>query len=140
MTMSDCIIPNRKTTTFGYVMMPFEGKYQPMHRVAYQIVNGPIAEGLFVDHECHNEAAAKGECQGGNDCQHRACLNPAHLKAKTHLENVRAGLRVMANNTYCKNGHLVADNLAHRPSGRAYCVSCRKESNERSYARKVASK
>lgn len=132
MTMSDCILPNRKTNSYGYVMMPSMGRYRPMHRVAYEIAYGPIADGLVIDHECHNEAAQKNECKGGNSCKHRACINPQHLVAKTHLENVTSGLRVMKNNFHCKNGHEVESNLAYRPSGRAYCLSCRKESSIRS--------
>lgn len=132
MTMTDCIIPNRKTDLAGYVMMRFEGRYQGMHRVAWQILNGPVPKGLVIDHTCHNEDTT---CSGGTNCQHRACVNPAHLRAVSHLENVQAGQRVMANRESCVNGHAVSENLAHRPNGRAYCLSCRKESNKASMIR-----
>lgn len=58
------------------------------HRLAYELCIGPIPGGLDVDHHCHNEDLA---CQGGVTCPHRACCNPAHLRAKTRGDNVRAG-------------------------------------------------
>ena len=126
MSMNTCITPNRKTDTNGYVMMPFQGRYQGMHRVTWQILNGAIPAGVVIDHTCHNEDA---DCKGGNTCEHRKCVNPSHLRAVSHLENVKAGNRPLGNNTHCKRGHLVSENLGHRPSGLAYCIACRKESN-----------
>lgn len=133
MSMSDCIIPNRKADNNGYVPMRFQGRYQGMHRVVWQILNGSIPKGLVVDHTCHNEDKT---CSGRGGCLHRKCINPAHLRVVSHLENVQAGSRVMANNVDCLNGHQVSENLAYRPNGRAYCLTCRKESNVASMARK----
>ncbi len=43
------------------------------HRIAYEMVVGPIPDGFDVDHTCYT----------------RSCVNPAHLDAVTHKVNVR---------------------------------------------------
>lgn len=46
-----------------------------VHRAAWELENGPIPEGLELDHRCRN----------------RACVNTAHLELVTRKENVRRG-------------------------------------------------
>lgn len=138
MAMTDCIIPQRKVGWQGYMQMFFQGKYQSPHRVAWKILNGEIADGIVIDHECHNEALRNGECEGGNSCKHRSCVNPAHLRAITLAENTKAGARPLANNGFCKRQHPVADNLRYRTDGRGYCHACRQEDNKNSILRAKA--
>lgn len=47
------------------------------HRYTFEMENGPIPEGLVVDHLCHTPA----------------CVRPSHLRVATHKENLehRAG-------------------------------------------------
>lgn len=61
-----------------------------VHRIMWEEVNGPIPEGMVLDHSCHNEAARRGECAGGPSCLHRRCVNPEHLRLVTHAENLSA--------------------------------------------------
>lgn len=66
----------------------------PAHRKVYELLVGPIPEGLEIDHLCRNPA----------------CVNPNHLEPVTHKENMARGTR--ANKTHCPRGHpLSGDNL-----------------------------
>lgn len=47
------------------------------HRISYELLVGPIAKGLHLDHLCRNHG----------------CVNPAHLEPVTNAENCRRGVR-----------------------------------------------
>lgn len=55
----------------GYGSITSGGRRLGAHRVAWEIANGPIAEGLYVCHRCDNPP----------------CCNPAHLFLGTNREN-----------------------------------------------------
>lgn len=63
------------------------------HRYAYELVKGPIPEGLHIDHLCRNTL----------------CINPDHLEAVTVRENVMraatARATINAAKTTCNRGH-----------------------------------
>lgn len=50
-------------------------KHRYAHRHAYEITYGDIPPGLEVDHVCSN----------------RLCVNPEHLEAVSHADNLRRG-------------------------------------------------
>ena len=85
---------------------------QYVHRVMYQLHVGPIPDGLEIDHVCRI----------------RNCVNPEHLEAVTHRENM---LRASALRTHCPHGHkLEGDNLVTgvlRSRGSRNCLRCRRE-------------
>lgn len=59
----------------GYGRVNIENRTRQAHRVAYERGVGPIPEGLVIDHLCRVPS----------------CVNPDHLEAVTHWENLRRG-------------------------------------------------
>jgi hypothetical protein len=57
----------------GYITFSIGSKKHRAHRIAYEIFVGEIPEGLEIDHICKN----------------RGCVNPEHLRAVTHLQNMQ---------------------------------------------------
>lgn len=81
------------------------------HRVSYEVLRGPIPEGMTIDHLCRV----------------RCCVNPDHLEIATVRDNVLRGDGWMAKNarkTHCLRGHeLTPDNVYPCPKGR-HCKAC----------------
>jgi hypothetical protein len=84
---------------YGNISYWKEKKTYRAHRLIYQILVGPIPQGLELDHLCRN----------------RRCVNPAHLEPVTRLENLLRGQTVVAHNStknFCNKGHsLSGDNV-----------------------------
>ena len=57
----------------GYGHLTIAGRVVGAHRFAYELLVGPIPEGLEIDHLCRN----------------RACVKPADLEPVTRAENLR---------------------------------------------------
>ena len=75
------------------------------HRLSFIFFKGPIPDGLEVDHICNNGL----------------CINPDHLQAITHAENIRRALSAT-----CIRGHtLSGDNLIPMTGKRAGERRCR---------------
>src|SRR5688500_4996363 len=60
----------------GYGHVRYGNRTSAAHRVAWELINGPIPEGLTLDHLCRVPA----------------CVRPDHLEPVTHRENVRRGI------------------------------------------------
>lgn len=69
----DCLVWTRPLTSKGYGYLRADGKDKRVHRYAWERERGPIPEGMFVDHVCHN----------------RACVSVEHLRLATPGENSR---------------------------------------------------
>lgn len=59
----------------GYARIAIGGKVRFAHRISYESYKGPIPQGMSIDHLCRT----------------RNCVNPNHLEAVTHKENVNRG-------------------------------------------------
>ncbi|MCC6573302.1 MAG: HNH endonuclease [Planctomycetes bacterium] len=98
--------------TKGYGRIRVGGKRLLSHRVIYELMIGPIPEGMELDHLCRLPS----------------CQNPKHLEPVTHKENVRRGVSSFArkaNATHCVRGHaLTGDNLRMQPNGLRNCKAC----------------
>jgi hypothetical protein len=136
--MSGCI-PWPGTLTNGYGMIQRRGRGAqriPAHRFVYELVHGPIPDGLVIDHTCHN---ADLTCTDWDACQHRRCVNLAHLEAVTAGENTRRGhnpgMRVSLS-PYCANGHLLDEYNAYLDSeGGRRCRTCQRRRSRKYMAK-----
>lgn len=101
------------------------------HRVSYELLVGPIPDGLELDHLCRTPA----------------CVRPDHLEPVTHAENMRRGYGASGRNyraRACKSGHPWTPENTHyrKGSGSRYCRACarlnnRVQSRRRSLRRKA---
>ena len=93
----DCWLWTGSRDVTGYGQLT-NGAYstRQAHRIVWQILVGPIASGMELDHLCHT----------------RECVNPDHLREVTHKQNLenRRGAR-RTNPTGARGVH-------RRPSGR----------------------
>ncbi len=62
---------------YGYGTFGVDGRNVGAHRIAWEIVNGPIPAGLVIRHMCNN----------------RLCCNPAHLEPGTMADNAHDMMR-----------------------------------------------
>lgn len=67
-----------------------DGIVVPLHRLVYALTNGPIPDGMEIDHACHWWDPT---CPGADRCRHHRCCAPTHLRALTRAQNAAgAGL------------------------------------------------
>ena len=99
--------------TKGYGRIEVEGRHLRVHRLAYELVKGPIPDGLSLDHLCRT----------------RNCINPDHLEAVTTRENILRGEGIAATHarkTHCIHGHKFTAENTHVWRGGRSCRTCKR--------------
>jgi hypothetical protein len=71
----------RRFSRNGYGRVWHDGKERQAHRVTYELLVGPIPQGLILDHL--------------PKCRVRCCVNPDHLEPVTHRTNTLRGEAVL---------------------------------------------
>ena len=87
-----CWVWEGKRLPAGYGMIKYRGKAQYVHRVVWELANGPIAEGLVTDHLCRNPS----------------CIRLEHLEMVPQKVNALRGdgpTARHARKTHCMRGH-----------------------------------
>jgi hypothetical protein len=95
----------------GYGVVSIAGRPWRAHRALFEILAGPIPDGLGLDHLCRN----------------RCCVNPDHLEPVTTRENLMRGATLAARNavkTHCPRGHAYDEANTRQHNGRRFCRAC----------------
>jgi hypothetical protein len=99
------------------------GQGHQAHRRVYELLVGPISDGLQLDHLCRV----------------LACVNPAHLEPVTPRENGRRGNSpwgINARKTHCVHGHeFTPENTYVTRRGQRHCRECSRRRDRKAYWR-----
>lgn len=121
--LGPCLICTYSVGSHGYTQAWDGVTVVLSHRIVWEVVNGPIPDGLTVDHECHQ----------------RDCVAIEHLRLLTNLANASDnGMEAFKTrpetNMMCRKGlHLMVMNPTGKPS-------CRECANERRRQRRAAAR
>ena len=119
----ECWVWKAAKTRAGYGVFHVGGSGISAHRVAYELMVGPIPDGLQLDHLCENTS----------------CVNPDHLVPVTARENVHRSQKSPAaqnmRKAHCSNGHPFSGENLVISCGRRQCRICKRESFRRWYRR-----
>lgn len=106
----------------GYGVFKGATKAVNAHRFAYEAFQGPVPEGLQLDHVCRV----------------KRCVNPAHLEVVTASVNT---WRHFSLTTHCSEGHpFSGSNLRTTPKGHRRCRACERAWNTTARQKRRAAK
>jgi hypothetical protein len=104
-------------TGAGYGKILTFRSIQVAHRVLYELLVGPVPDGMELDHLCQN----------------KSCVNPGHLEPVTHRENIRRGPG-HGKETHCPKGHPYSPEntytYLYAGSWHRYCKACQTVRNQ----------
>lgn len=102
------------------------GDHGIAHREAWERENGPIPEGMTIDH-----VRARG-------CIWRDCILTAHMELVTRGENARRGRRIAAQlaRTHCPANHPYTPENTYWQGTKRSCKKCRHDAVRRIRAKK----
>lgn len=107
----------------GYGGLSHEGKVYRTHKFVFEFFNGPVPQGLCLDHICRN----------------KICCNPEHLEVATWKMNIRRGAGVAPRNlakTHCPQGHEYTLENTYIWAEQRFCRTCSAH-YKRNYQRKT---
>jgi hypothetical protein len=110
LSAGDCIQWAGAKNSAGYgAVYVGDNRTALVHRRAYEVIVGPIADDMTIDHLCSN----------------KLCVNTDHMEVVTRVENVK---RRFSNLSNCPRGHEFSDeNTYTHPNGKRECKTCRHE-------------
>ena len=122
-----CLEWTEDTYRRGYGRISFNGKSVRTHRLAWELANGPIPEGIYICHRCDNPP----------------CCDVTHLfmgtPAENHADMITKGRYVsnQAARTHCPQGHEYDEANTYTWSGHRCCRACHKASEQRRKAKRL---
>ena len=113
----------RKPQGYGQYGNGRDGSPVKAHRFAYELLVGPIPDGLELDHLCRNPS----------------CVRPDHLEPVTHRENMLRSHSFIARKaaqTHCVNGdEYTPENTGIAKNGTRHCKTCKSRWDREFYQR-----
>jgi hypothetical protein len=99
----------RMDKTNGYPLLWVKGKALKPHKLVWEDANGPVPEGMEIDHVCRR----------------RKCVRLEHLELVTRSENEkRKHWRHRTRRVLCAKGHDLYLNGRITPEGGKVCMAC----------------
>jgi hypothetical protein len=98
-------------TVHGYSRVTILGRGRLAHRLCWELANGPVPDGLDLDHLCRN----------------RACCEVSHLEPVTRQVNLLRGETIAARNaarTHCPAEHEYTPENTQMKDGTRQCRQC----------------